>query len=225
MIALYHSVAARSFRPLWALEELQLPYQLTVLAFPPRVHERSFLAINPLGTVPAFFDGATRMTESAAICHYLGVKYGPSPLVVGADETDFGAFLNWLHFGEATLTFPQTIVLRYERFEPAERRLPQAAQDYRRWFLGRLRTLEPLLAQHDYLCAGRFTMADISVGYALRLAQFLDVEAEFPAPVRRYWERLQQRDGYQRACAAEVAAALAQGVSALPAPAIHAPSS
>ena len=79
---------------------------------------------------------------------------------------------------------------------------------------------EQLLAQHDYLCAGRFTMADISVGYALRLAQFLDLEAEFPAPVRRYWERLQQRDGYQRACAAEVAAALAQGVSAVPAPAV-----
>lgn len=218
MIALYHCVAARSFRPLWALEELGLPYQLKVLAFPPRVNERSFLAINPLGTVPAFFDGATHMTESAAICHYLGVKYGPTALVVGPDEADFGAFLNWLHFGEATLTFPQTIVLRYERFEPAERRLPQAGVDYRRWFMGRLRTLEPLLAQQTYLCGGRFTMADISVGYALLLAQFLGLEPEFPEPVRQYWKRLLQRDGYQRALAAEVAAATAQGVSTAPAP-------
>ena len=220
MITLYHCVAARSFRPLWALEELGLPYALKVLAFPPRATDRSFLAINPLGTVPAFFDGATRMTESAAICHYLGVKYGPSALVVQADEADYGAFLNWLHFGEATLTFPQTLVLRYERFEPAERRQPQVALDYRRWFLGRLRTIEPVLEQQDYLCAGRFTMADISVGYALLLACHLGLEAEFAAPVRRYWERLQQRAGYQRACAAEVAAARVQGISTVPAPAL-----
>ena len=223
MIVLYHSVAARSFRPLWALDELGLPYELKVLAFPPRVADRSYLAINPLGTVPAFFDGATRMTESAAICHYLGVKYGPSPLVVDAGEEDFGPFLNWLHFGEATLTFPQTIVLRYERFEPAERRLPQAAADYRRWFMGRLRTLEPLLAQQSNLCGGRFTMADISVGYALLLAEYLGFAPEFPEPVRLYWERLKLRDAYQRALAAEGAAARAQGVSAVPAP-LQAPS-
>ncbi len=218
MIVLYHSVAARSFRPLWALEELGLSYQLKVLAFPPRVSDRSFLDINPLGTVPAFFDGDMRMTESAAICHYLGVKYGPSPLIVDSEEADFGPFLNWLHFGEATLTFPQTIVLRYERFEPQQRRLPQAALDYRRWFLGRLRTLEPLLAQQSTLCSGRFTMADIAVGYALQLAEHLGFAPQFPEPVRQYWERLQQRDAYQRACAAEVAAATEQGVSTVPAP-------
>jgi glutathione S-transferase len=68
-----------------------------------------------------------------------------------------------LHFGAATLTFPQTIVLRYERFETQERRLPQTASDYRRWFLGRLRTLEPLLAGSASICGDRFTMADISV--------------------------------------------------------------
>ncbi len=223
MIVLYHSVAARSFRPLWALEELGLPYQLTMLAFPPRVSDRRFLEINPLGTVPAFFDGDTHMTESAAICHYLGVKYGPSPLVVASDEADFGPFLNWLHFGEATLTFPQTIVLRYERFEPQERRLPQAALDYRRWFLGRLRTLEPLLAQQSTLCGGRFTMADISVGYALQLAEHLGFAPQFPEPVRQYWELLKLRGAYQRACAAEVAAATRQGVSTLPAPLLASP--
>lgn len=218
MIVLYHCVAARSFRPLWALEELGLPYQLKVLAFPPRAIDREFLKINPLGTVPTLFDGALRMTESAAICHYLGVKYGPSPLVVGPEEDDYGMFLNWLHFGEATLTFPQTIVLRYVRFEPAERRLPQAAEDYRRWFLGRLRTLEPVLEQKESLCAGRFTMADISVGYALLLADLLGMEAQFPASVRRYWHGLQQRAGFQRACAVERASAIDQGISPVPAP-------
>jgi glutathione S-transferase len=218
MIVLYHCVAARSFRPLWALEELGLPYQLKVLAFPPRAIDRAFLKINPLGTVPTLFDGELRMTDSAAICHYLGVRYGPSPLVVEPGELDYGMFLNWLHFGEATLTFPQTIVLRYSRFETPERRLPQAADDYRRWFLGRLRTLDPVLEQQDYLCAGRFTMADIAVGYALLLAEFLGMEPEFPGPVRRYWQQLKQRPAYVRACAAEHAAALEQGISPVPAP-------
>lgn len=218
MIVLYHCVAARSFRPLWALEELGLPYQLNMLAFPPRVADKAFLQINPTGTVPAFIDGELRMTESAAICHYLGVKYGPSQLVVDQHEPDFGMFLNWLHFGEATLTFPQTIVLRYERFETPERRLPQAALDYRRWFLGRLRTLEPILARQNSMCGGRFTMADIAVGYALLLAEHLGMEPEFPEPVRAYLRRLKERDGFRRACEAESVAARAQGVSEIPAP-------
>jgi glutathione S-transferase len=218
MITLYHCVAARSFRPLWAQEELALTYQLNMLAFPPRVTDRGYLQINPLGTVPLLCDGAVRMTESAAICHYLGEKYGPTALIVNPEEPDYGPFLNWLHFGEATLTFPQTIVLRYERFEVPERRLPQAASDYRRWFLGRLRTLEPLLSKQKGICAGRFTMADISVGYALLLAEYLGLEPEFPESVRYYWQQLKDRTGYGRARDAEVAAAIAQGISTIPAP-------
>lgn len=50
----------------------------------------------------------------------------------------FGEYLNALHYGEATLTFPQTFLLRYGRFESPERRQPQVAQDYSKWFLARL---------------------------------------------------------------------------------------
>jgi glutathione S-transferase len=121
-------------------------------------------------------------------------------------------------FRRGDADFPQTIVLRYERFETPERRLPQAAADYRRWFLGRLRTLEPVLAQQTSICAGRFTMADISVGYALLLAEYLGPEPEFPESVRYYLKQLKERDGFKRACAAESAAARAQGVSTVPSP-------
>ena len=48
------------------------------------------------------------------------------------DQPGYGAYLNGLHFGEATLTFPQALMLRYGRFEPPERRLPQAVADYGR---------------------------------------------------------------------------------------------
>jgi hypothetical protein len=52
VIILYHCAAARSFRPLWTLEELGLPYDLRMLPFPPRVLAREYLALNPLGTFP-----------------------------------------------------------------------------------------------------------------------------------------------------------------------------
>ena len=212
MIELYHCIDARSLRPLWVLEEMRLPYQLHVLPFPPRAFASGYKEKNPLGTIPLLLDGGVRMTESAAICHYLATRYGPSPLAVGVDEPDYGAFLNWLHFGEATLTFPQTLVLRYARFEPPERRQPQVAQDYAQWFLARLRAIEAVMADRAWLCAGRFTAADVSVGYALLLANELGLNAQFTPHVAAYWARLQQQDGLVRARAAQWKAAEAAGL-------------
>jgi len=59
VITLYHCAAARSFRPLWTLEELGLPYELKMLPFPPRVFAKEYLGLNPLGTVPLLLDGDT----------------------------------------------------------------------------------------------------------------------------------------------------------------------
>jgi glutathione S-transferase len=221
MITLYHCMSARSFRPLWMLEELGLPYKLKMLPFPPRVFDKSYLDVNPLGTVPAFFDGDVRMTESAAICQYLAASGGGTTLDVAPGEPGFADYLNYLHFGEATLTFPQTLVLRYAHFETGERRLPQVADDYAKWFLARLRSLERVLTQHDYLAANRFTAADISVGYALLLAEHLGLKSRFTPAVTAYWERLRMRDGFQRAMASQEEAALAQGISTMPSPDIR----
>jgi len=199
MITLYHCVDARSFRALWALEEIGLSYQLEMLPFPPRFLKREYLAINPLGTIPLLIDGETRMTESAAICQYLGDRYSGPPLTVAHDEAAYGAYLNALHFGEATLTFPQTIVLRYGTLEPPEKRLPQAASDYKRWALARMRAFETLMAGAQYAAAGRFTMADISIGYALMLAGSIGFGDETPESLRRYLDRLSARPAFLRA--------------------------
>ncbi|MBI1250764.1 MAG: glutathione S-transferase [Alphaproteobacteria bacterium] len=202
MIHLHHCAFARSFRPLWALEEMRLPYELTLMPFPPRARVDNYLDLNPLGTVPVLFDGDARMTESAAMCLYLGARYGPTPLVVEPQEPEFAAFLNFLHMGEATLTFPQTIVLRYTVLEPPERRAAQAAEDYRKWFLSRLRAAAKL-AGPEFVCAGRFTMADISFAYALMLAERLGLAEGFPETMKDYWSRMQMREGFQRALAAQ----------------------
>ena len=213
MITLYHCEAARSFRPVCALEEMGLPYELKMLPFPPRALAKEYLGLNPLGTIPFMIDGDTRMTESSAIGHYLATRYGPTPLAVAPDEPEYGAFLNWLYFGEATLTFPQTLVLRYGELEPPERRNPQVVADYAKWFLGRLRAVEAATAGRASLCT-RFTMADISVGYALLLAERIGLAKDFGPAVTAYWQGLQQRDGFRRARAAEKQAAVDQNVPA-----------
>ncbi len=218
MIELYHCVSARSLRPLWMLEELGLAYQLHMLPFPPRVQARAFLQDNPLGTVPLLVDGATRMTESAAMCDYLVRRSGNTALQVQEQEADFGAYLNWLHMSDATLTFPQTLVLRYRHFEPPERRQPQVAEDYARWFLARLRAVEAALSDAPFLCAGRFTAADVAVGYALLLGQHLGLSEHYPPAVQAYWAGLQARPAYQRVLQIQQEAAQAQGVDPTPAP-------
>ncbi|MDH4384469.1 MAG: glutathione S-transferase family protein [Caulobacter sp.] len=201
MIELWHCIDARSFRALWALEELGLEYRLKILPFPPRFREPAYLAVNPLGTIPFLVDGETRMSESAAIVQYLATRSGTTDLAVSPGDPDYGAWLNWLHLGEATLTFPQTLVLRYRVLEPD--RAPQVADDYARWFLSRLKAVDRALALGPWLCAGRFTAADISVGYALLLARQLQLQDSFPPAVAEYWERLRGRSGFQRAKAAQ----------------------
>jgi glutathione S-transferase len=197
MIELWHCADARSFRALWALEELGLPYTLHELPFPPRVKAPEYLEVNPLGTIPTLKDAETLMTESAAIVQYLATRYGPNTIVVTVDDPAYGAWLDWLSFGEATLTFPQTLILRYRLFEPD--RGEAVADDYARWFLSRLRHVDRALAESDWLCAGRFTAADISVGYALMIAVALKLGEKFSPTIHAYWERLQARPAFQAA--------------------------
>src|SRR5260370_21315814 len=97
MITLYHCHAARSFRPLWMLEEMGLPYDLKMLPFPPRVFAKEYLALNPLGTIPLIIDGETRLTESSGICHYLGTRYVPTPLIVRVAWRAYGPFLTSMY--------------------------------------------------------------------------------------------------------------------------------
>ena len=75
-----------------------------------------------------------------------------------------------------------------------------------------MRAVDAVVADSEWLCAGRFTAADISVGYALLLANTLGISDAFSEPVKAYWARLQARDGFQRAKAAQVKAAAEQGV-------------
>lgn len=198
-IKLFHCKGARSVRPLWTLEEMGTPYELESMPFPPRMLRPGYLDINPLGTVPTLTDGTLTMTESAGICQYLVDCHGPTSIGLTPGDRDYGIYLNWLHRSDATLTFPQTIVLRYTRLEPAERRVKQAADDYTQWFFARLRSVEQATGECEYLCAGRFTIADICVGYSLYLAETLGFREKFKQNTEAYYGRLSARPAFQRA--------------------------
>jgi glutathione S-transferase len=212
---LWHCADARSFRALWMLEEMGLPYRLHLLPFPPRWRAPDFLRLNPLGTIPFFRDGAAEMTESVGIVHYLATAYGPTPLAVAPHEADYAAFLNFLHQADATLTFPQTIVMRYRLLEPEEKRQPKVAADYAKWFLARTVWVERWLGDgRDWLVGGRFTAADIAAGYAFLLAGHLGLLEETGPAIRAWWARCQGRPAFLRAKAAQAAQAGGEGLSA-----------
>ena len=194
---LHHCADARSFRCLWALEEAGFTATLTLLPFPPRVFAPEFKSVNPLGTIPAWEEGGQLMTESAAICQR--IAQGTSLELIPGDA-DYWPYLNWLHRSDATLTFPQTIVLRYTRLEPEARKLPQAVEDYRAFFLGRMRSVETALEDgRAFLVAGRFTIADICVGYAVLLAETLGLAGDLGPHTLAWWQRLAQREGFKAA--------------------------
>ncbi len=196
---LYHCSNARSLRPLWTLEEMGLDYELVNMTFPPRVTYEGYLDLNPLGTVPTFIDGDLTMTESTGICQYLVDKHGPTTIGMTVEEPEYGDYLNWLHRSDATLTFPQTLVLRYGQLEPEERRLPQVVEDYGKWYLSRLRSVETAIEGKEFLCGDRFTIADIAVGYALFLGMSLGLDERYKPNCKRYIAALMERPGFVRA--------------------------
>lgn len=175
-----------------------MPYDLEVMPFPPRALHKGYLDVNVLGTVPYFTDDQVRMTESSGICLYLVEKYRRYELGLEHGHPEYGDYLNWLFHSDATLTFPQTVYLRYSQLEPEARRLPQAANDYRKWYLARLRMLNAHISDREFLCDGRFTIADIAVGFALYLGEWLNISDGYTPAVRSYLARLKQRPAFHR---------------------------
>lgn len=143
-------------------------------------------------------DGDTRMTESCAIAHYLATRDGFTDLAVGPGERDYAEFLDFTYHADATITFPQTVFLRFVLFEK-DKGLEEAGYAYAKWFWKRLIKLEQRLEGREYLCADRFTVADICCSYALMLAERVGLDEGVPDSLKGYRERLRQREAFQRA--------------------------
>ncbi|MCK0099350.1 glutathione S-transferase family protein [Qipengyuania sp. S6317L1] len=203
---LYTCAGSRGQRCTWAAQEAGVELDLRMLPFPPRHKAPEYLETNPLGTIPMLIDGDTQMTESCAIAHYLSVKGGAHHLFVAPGEADYGEYLDYTYHADATITFPQTVYMRFALFEK-HKGWEDAGHAYADWFEKRLVKIEQRLERREYLCADRFTVADICVGYALVLAKAVGLDERVPDPLKAYRERLTSREAYQAAVAKEKAGA------------------
>ena len=200
MIKVYFAPFARSLRALWTLEELGAPYEAVRVQFPPRAAQPDYLAVNPLGQIPTMVDGDVVIFESMAICEYVADRFGPTDLQVKAGEAGRGDYLQWLWYGEATLMPPVGTMVR-NALGPAEGRDPKALADARAAVLERLVLVEQALEGKAFLAAGRFTLADISVAYALNLGTLLQLAPDYSPAVAAYFERMKDRPAFQAAMA------------------------
>ena len=205
---LYTCARSRGLRATWAAEEAGADIDLRILPFPPRYLAPEYLAVNPLGTVPMLADGDSRMTESCAIAHYLASKDGPSDLVIAPGERDYAEYCDFTYHADATITFPQTVYMRFVLFEK-DKGLEEAGHAYAKWYWKRLVKVEQRLAGREFLCGDRFTVADICVGYALILSQSVGLDEGVPESLKEYRARLTSRPGYRRAFEREEAGRLA----------------
>jgi len=207
---LYTCARSRGLRATWAAEEAGVNIDLAILPFPPRYLAPAFMELNPLGTVPLLVDGDAQLTESCAIAHYLATRDGYTVLAIAPGEPDYAAYCDYTYHADATITFPQTVFMRFAIFEK-EKGLAEAGHAYAKWFHKRLVKIEQRLETREFLCAERFTVADICVGYALILAESVGLDEGVPESLKTYRARLTARPAYQRALAREEAGRLALG--------------
>jgi glutathione S-transferase len=189
----------RGFRVVWLLEEMQLPYELRRVDLQAGVeNDAEFLAINPAGFIPAIRDGDVTMVESIAIMEYLMARHGPTPLAPASTDAVFPAYQQFLHLGEAGLAASIYFVNACRNLAPEAERRNWGARFALEVFQSRLGLVTRQLARSPYMAGDAFTAADISVTYALELAQRGGSVALGEAE-QAYMARMCRRDGYLRA--------------------------
>ena len=190
MITFYTNPMSRGRIARWMLEEIGQPYETLVLDYGTSMKAPDYLAVNPMGKVPAIVHDGSVVTEVAAICTYLAMTFPDAGLMA----QDKAAFFRWMFFGAGPLE--QAVVNSSFGWKPGS---PQEAG---RTGYGSLeavtRTLSGHLQRHDYVADGRFTAADVylgsQVGWGL---QFKTIPAN-PA-LEAYWARLKDRPALQAA--------------------------
>lgn len=193
-ITLYHAAPSRSSIVHWMLEELGEPYDIELVSFKKGENRQpAFLAINPMGKLPALKHGDTVITEAAAICTYLADEFPRAKLNVPVGDPRRGIYLKWLFFGPSCLEPAIT-----ERAFPRKEAPPRSTLGF-----GDFDTVVEVLAKAaseagPYLMGEQFTAADVVIGSGLRwgtLFKLLPERPEFAA----YVARLEQRPALKRA--------------------------
>jgi glutathione S-transferase len=193
-LVLYHAAPSRSSIVHWMLEELGQPYELQMVSFKRGENRQpAYLAVNPMGKVPALKHGDTVITEAAAICAYLADEFPQAGLNIPVGDPRRGTYLKWLFFGPSCV-------------EPAiaERAFPRKEAPARSALgFGDFDTVVDVLAKaaaaaSPYLLGNKFTAADVIIGSGLRwgsMFKLLPDRAEF----KPYLATLAERPALRRA--------------------------
>jgi len=185
---LYYAPRTSSTRPRWLLDELEVPYDLVRLDLSKQEnHTPSYLAVSPLGEVPALVDGDLTLLEPSAICLYLADRFPEKQLAPPPGSPERGAYYQWLLFAEATV-FPAVLSLYEHAQLPEEQKsaahVQEALVKHRARMSARLDVVEAHIQDRDFLAAGRFTAADVSMASILHLANHLKLLEDRPQVVK-----------------------------------------
>jgi len=202
MIKIHHARRARSARVIWLLEELGVPYAIEPLEFKLEVlRSPEYRQLHPLGLVPVVEVDGKRIFESGAILEFLLEKHGAGRLAPPPATPERAEYLQWFHFGEASLAAHVSDITR-QRFGsgaagPSADILAQA----RGRVTESLKVVERTLDGREFICGDTFSAADIMVSYGIVMARILrELPAELPN-ISAYLERLKTRPAYARAWA------------------------
>ena len=175
----------------WMLEEVGAPYRTEVIEYGPPMKSADYLAINPMGKVPAIRHRGTVVTEAAAICAYLADAFPEAGLAPPAGER--GTYYRWLLFAAGPVEAATTN--RYLGFEvPADREAMVGYGTYERM----IDTLEQAVAEHPYIAGEHFSAADVYVGSHVGWGMIMG-SLEKRAAFTDYWARVSDRDAYRSA--------------------------
>ncbi len=195
-LTLYHAAPSRSSIVHWMLEELGEPYDIHLVSFKKGENQQpAYLAVNPMGKVPALRHGDVVITEAAAICTYLADEFPRAGLNVPVGDPRRGVYLKWLFFGPSCVE-PAIMERAFPRKEPPARGTLG---------FGDFDTTMNVLAKgvgeaKPYLLGEQFTAADVIIGSGLRWGMMFKLIPDRPE-FTAYVGRLSQRPALQRAIA------------------------
>ncbi len=174
----------------WMLEEIGQPYETEVIPYDEMKSER-YLAIHPLGKVPAIKHRGHVLTECAAICAYLADVFPEAGL--GPRDEEKADYYRWLFFAAGPLEAAVSNQAMGWQVPPERERMFGYGN-----FDRAIAAMDELLSRHDYVCGDRFTAADVYVGSQIMFPLQFKMLPEKDSFLR-YRDRLSARPAYQRA--------------------------
>ncbi|HOM14431.1 MAG: glutathione S-transferase family protein [Rubrivivax sp.] len=177
----------------WMLEELGEPYHTVWLEYGAAMKSPEYLAVNPMGKVPALRDGDAVVTEAAAICAYLADRFPGKGLAPPLGSAQRAAYFRWMFFTAGPLEMAASArALGWQ--VPPGREVMVGFGSYERT----LDAVEAALQPGPHVCGEAFSAADVLLGSALTWGMLFGTIEKRPA-FEAYTARLQQRPAYQRA--------------------------